>query len=194
METLLHQPHVFNAYLRPWLPSSRKPEGKTPDDRQATGSYNPCVDTACRPTKEMDEMRTGRCRLVLERLLPYWLTLALASAPVCADDPPPTPKWFFEITRVAYTDLANTQRAQDWPEKVIADFAAAGVQMMFSRPTTASPGRDWAGKASTGNSTPPCAERWSIGKSPAEGPAIPTRTPACVASGWCTTGAGRIRI
>ena len=87
-------------------------------------------------------MMTGRCRLVLGLSLPYWLTLALASAPVRADDAPPTPKWLYEITRVAYTDLSNTQRAQDWPEKAIADFAAAGVQMMFSR---AHSGESWQG-------------------------------------------------
>lgn len=46
---------------------------------------------------------------------------------------PPTPRWLNDITRVAYTDLSNAQRTPEWPEKVIADFAAASVQMMFSR-------------------------------------------------------------
>lgn len=48
-------------------------------------------------------------------------------------DAPPPPAWLEGITRVAYTDLPNTHKIEDWPEKVIADFAAAGVQMMFSR-------------------------------------------------------------
>ncbi len=48
-------------------------------------------------------------------------------------DAPPTPRWLNGITRVAYTDLPNCARGAQWPEKVIADFAAAGVQMMFSR-------------------------------------------------------------
>ncbi|MEW6354783.1 MAG: beta-galactosidase trimerization domain-containing protein [Planctomycetota bacterium] len=53
---------------------------------------------------------------------------------IAADDAcPPTPKWLYDITRVAYTDLPNTRVMEDWPEKVIEDFAAAGVQMMFSR-------------------------------------------------------------
>lgn len=48
-------------------------------------------------------------------------------------DAPPPPAWLEGIARVAYTDLPNIQAIEDWPEKVIADFAAAGVQMMFSR-------------------------------------------------------------
>lgn len=52
------------------------------------------------------------------------------AGPLEAPDPP---AWLKGITRVAYTDLPNTQRIEDWPEKVIADFAEAGVQMMFSR-------------------------------------------------------------
>ncbi len=81
-------------------------------------------------------------RLVLGLLLPLCLTAAMGPAPADADDALPAPKWLFEITRVAYTDLPNTQRVQDWPEKVIADFAAAGVQMMFSR---AHSGESWPG-------------------------------------------------
>jgi len=67
---------------------------------------------------------------------------ALSEAPVRAVDQPATPKWLLEITRVAYTDLPNTQRMQDWPEKVISDFAEAGVQLMFSR---AHSGESWQG-------------------------------------------------
>jgi len=89
-----------------------------------------------------EDTNMRRCRLVLGLLLSLWLTAAIASAPAGADDAPPAPKWLFEITRVAYTDLPNTQRVQDWPEKVIADFAAAGVQMMFSR---AHSGESWPG-------------------------------------------------
>lgn len=61
--------------------------------------------------------------------------LSAASAPVSAPryEPPPSPAWLDGITRVAYTDLPNAYKIEDWPEKVIADFAAAGVQMMFSR-------------------------------------------------------------
>lgn len=51
--------------------------------------------------------RCETCRLVLGFLLPLWLTAAIAFAPVRAADAPPTPKWLFEITRVAYTDLPN---------------------------------------------------------------------------------------
>ncbi|MBM4086596.1 MAG: hypothetical protein FJ272_17570, partial [Planctomycetes bacterium] len=50
-----------------------------------------------------------------------------------ASDVPPPPNWLNDITRVAYTDLPNTRVLEDWPEKVIEDFARAGVQMMFSR-------------------------------------------------------------
>ena len=55
---------------------------------------------------------------------------------------PPPPEWLLDVTRVAYTDLPNTTRQQDWPEKVIADLAAAGVQMFFSR---AHSGESWRG-------------------------------------------------
>jgi hypothetical protein len=92
-------------------------------------------------TKEMDEMMRGPYQVILELLSPFWLPLAMASAAAGADEAPP-PMWLFEITRVAYTDLPNTQKIQDWPEKVISDFAEAGVQMMFSR---AHSGESWQG-------------------------------------------------
>lgn len=58
---------------------------------------------------------------------------------------PPSPKWLAGITRVAYTDLPNSLRYGDWPEKVIEDFGKAGVQMMFSRVHNGSeaPGLAW---------------------------------------------------
>ena len=63
-------------------------------------------------------------------------------ARVGAAEAPPPPKWLFDVTRVAYTDLPNTQSMQDWPEKVIADLAQSGVQMLFSR---AHSGESWQG-------------------------------------------------
>ena len=79
-------------------------------------------------------------RLLL--LCAFLFLLLTDSALVRADDAPPTPKWLHDITRVAYTDLPNTQRLQDWPEKVITDFADAGVQLLFSR---AHSGESWRG-------------------------------------------------
>lgn len=64
------------------------------------------------------------------------LCFALSAGPApAADSPvcPPTPPWLYDITRVAYTDLSNTRPAQDWPEQVIADLAASGVQLFISR-------------------------------------------------------------
>lgn len=55
---------------------------------------------------------------------------------------PPVPGWLREITRVAYTDLPNRNAIEDWPDQVIADFAAAGVQLVFSR---AHSGEHWDG-------------------------------------------------
>lgn len=71
------------------------------------------------------------------------LCLVLAAALTRGEEAaPPTPAWLYDITRVAYTDLPNTQRIQDWPDKVIPDLAAAGVQMLFSR---AHSGAGWEG-------------------------------------------------
>lgn len=70
------------------------------------------------------------------------ILLVLAGGRACADDAPPTPKWLFDITRVAYTDLGNANLSGDWPERVIEDFAAAGVQMTFSRVHS---GESWQG-------------------------------------------------
>jgi hypothetical protein len=55
---------------------------------------------------------------------------------------PAPPAWLSEVTRVAYTDLPNTRVLQDWPEAVIADLAAAGVQVLFSRCHS---GDEWQG-------------------------------------------------
>ncbi len=75
------------------------------------------------------------------------LSLGLPAGPArpAPAEAPPTPRWLTGITRVAYTDLSNGHRSGDWPEKVIADFARAGVQMMFSRVHNGSdsPGLFW---------------------------------------------------
>jgi hypothetical protein len=68
----------------------------------------------------------------------------LGTASLAAEPAPPPPKWLGEVTRVAYTDLGNARFAGDWPDKVIADAAAAGVQMFFSRVHN---GSDWEGLA-----------------------------------------------
>lgn len=73
------------------------------------------------------------------------LAMCLAGALGHAEEPaPPTPPWLGQITRVAYTDLGNVRFAGDWPDKVIADAAAAGVQLFFSRVHS---GDEWAGLA-----------------------------------------------
>ena len=70
------------------------------------------------------------------------LLIALAGHLVAAEPAPPSPAWLADITRVAYTDLPNAVRTETWPTQVIDDFAAAGVQMMFSR---AQSGSGWDG-------------------------------------------------
>lgn len=67
---------------------------------------------------------------------------ALATASLAGESAPPAPKWLSEITRVAYTDLGNARFAGDWPDKVIADLAASGVQLFFSRVHS---GAEWEG-------------------------------------------------
>ena len=62
------------------------------------------------------------CHLLVILLLHQALPCARADAP-------PSPRWLTGITRVAYTDLPNSQRWADWPDRVIPDFASAGVQM-----------------------------------------------------------------
>ena len=57
---------------------------------------------------------------------------------------PPVPQWLLDITQVAYTDLPNIVRVDDWPERVIADLGEMGVQMLFSR---AHSGENWQGVA-----------------------------------------------
>ena len=69
---------------------------------------------------------------------------ALATASLAGESAPPAPKWLSEITRVAYTDLGNARFSGDWPDKVIADAAAAGVQLFFSRVHS---GSEWEGLA-----------------------------------------------
>jgi hypothetical protein len=76
-----------------------------------------------------------------------------------ASEAPPTPKWFLEATRVAYTDLPNRSALGDWPDRLIADCAAAKVQVLFSR---AHSGQDWPGPA------------WKSAYGPAD-PAMSTR-------------------
>lgn len=77
---------------------------------------------------------------------PFLLAIGFLFLGTChaqADAPPP-PKWLMEITRVAYTDLPNRQSLGDWPEKLIADAAAAKVQLLFSRVHS---GEGWPGLA-----------------------------------------------
>jgi hypothetical protein len=62
-----------------------------------------------------------------------FLCFAFAAAVAAQEAAPPTPRWLYDITRVAYTDLGNASFGADWPDKVIEDFGACGVQMMFSR-------------------------------------------------------------
>ena len=72
---------------------------------------------------------------------------------------PASPKWLSQITRVAYTDLPNTQAIGDWPEKFIDDCAAAGVQLLFSR---AQSGETWKGlgwKSAHGPADPAMKDR-----------------------------------
>ncbi|MBT3291673.1 MAG: hypothetical protein HN380_30295, partial [Victivallales bacterium] len=65
-----------------------------------------------------------------------------APRPVAVDKAPATPEWFKNVTRVAYSDLGNTWRGGDWPDKVIADLGKAGVQVFYSR---AHSGDGWDG-------------------------------------------------
>ena len=61
------------------------------------------------------------------------LVLVSGAAALAQPQAPPTPSWLHDVTRVAYTDLGNMSLGGDWPEKVIEDLAAAGVQVFFSR-------------------------------------------------------------
>ena len=63
----------------------------------------------------------------------FLVLLPVLTSTICPADAPPPPKWLMDITRVAYTDLPNRQSMGDWPDKVIADLAAAKVQLLFSR-------------------------------------------------------------
>ena len=75
----------------------------------------------------------------------HWALIAsslLAFVGFAETGAPPPPKWLGEITRVAYTDLGNARFGGEWPEKVIADAAAAGVQLFFSRVHS---GDEWEG-------------------------------------------------
>lgn len=97
------------------------------------------------------------------------ILIALVGLPLCraarvtaaetAGPCPPPPAWLMDITRVAYTDLGNVQASGDWPEKVIEDFAAAGVEMMFSRVHS---GEHWQGlswKSAYGDPDPAMKDR-----------------------------------
>ena len=66
---------------------------------------------------------------------------AVAAAPMPSKDLP-VPQWLMEVTRIAYTDLPNRDRQGDWPDKFIADLAAAKTQVLFSRVHS---GESWAG-------------------------------------------------
>jgi len=66
-----------------------------------------------------------------------WAGIAalLAAACATADEAgcPPTPQWFQDLTRVAYTDLPNISWSGDWPVRMLDDMSTAGVQMFISR-------------------------------------------------------------
>ena len=83
----------------------------------------------------------------------------LAAASLAQEPAPPTPKWLGDITRVAYTDLGNARFAGDWPDKVIADMAAAGVQLFFSRVHSGSEWEGLAWKSEFGSPDPKMGER-----------------------------------
>lgn len=96
--------------------------------------------------------------LVRPTLLAFAL-LVLAGSASAGDVAPPPPKWIYDITRVAYTDLPNIQPSGDWPEKFIADCAAAKVQLLFSR---AHSGEGWKGlgwKGKYGDTDPAMKDR-----------------------------------
>jgi hypothetical protein len=67
---------------------------------------------------------------------------SLLSIPHAMADAPPPPEWLRGITRVVYTDLPNRNPLGDWPERVIADAAAAKAQLFFSRVHS---GEGWEG-------------------------------------------------
>ncbi|MCX7826911.1 MAG: hypothetical protein N2689_15340, partial [Verrucomicrobiae bacterium] len=69
----------------------------------------------------------------MKNLVSSVASLALAIGWAAEEAAPPTPKWLYDITRVAYTDLPNIQSTGDWPEKLIEDCAKAKVQLLFSR-------------------------------------------------------------
>ncbi|MBI5685158.1 MAG: beta-galactosidase trimerization domain-containing protein [Verrucomicrobia bacterium] len=89
------------------------------------------------------------------------LFLFLSSFCLCAadDETPPTPKWLRDITRVAYTDLPNTQPLGDWPEKLIEDCGKAGVQLFFSRAHSGEHWNELGWKSAFGKPDPKMGDR-----------------------------------
>jgi hypothetical protein len=73
------------------------------------------------------------------------MVLLVATACAAAEPKPlAVPKWLLDVTRIAYTDLPNRDRQGDWPDKFIADLAAARTEVLFSRVHS---GDGWAGLA-----------------------------------------------
>ncbi|MBM3888841.1 MAG: hypothetical protein FJ388_06905, partial [Verrucomicrobia bacterium] len=90
------------------------------------------------------------------------LTLLFISVTVCVgaqDAAPPTPKWLYDITRVAYTDLPNIQPLGDWPEKLIEDCAKAKVQLFFSRAHSGEHWNELGWKSAYGKPDPKMGDR-----------------------------------
>ncbi|MBI5818603.1 MAG: beta-galactosidase trimerization domain-containing protein [Verrucomicrobia bacterium] len=86
--------------------------------------------------------------------------LFASSVGLCAtDETPPTPKWFYDITRVAYTDLPNIQTLGDWPEKLIEDCAKAGVQLFISRAHSGEHWNELGWKSAVGKPDPKMGDR-----------------------------------
>lgn len=99
-------------------------------------------------TRPLDRRWRGKAASIVApgvRVLLVCLLGCLAAAGQAADEAascPPTPRWFLDLTRVAYTDLSNTTQGGDWPVKVLDDLAAAGAQVFISRCHS---GDGWAG-------------------------------------------------
>lgn len=86
--------------------------------------------------------RAKRTGIVETALAVLTLAFAAGAAAPEAVKSLPVPKWLMDVTRIAYTDLPNRDRQGDWPDKFIADLAAAKTEVLFSRVHS---GDTWAG-------------------------------------------------
>lgn len=92
----------------------------------------------CAAAAERDLSPEG-CTGDLRAIPATWVAQTQRPAPVEA---PPTPAWFKNAVRIAYTDLGNISRGGEWPDKLIADLGKSGVQVFYSR---AHSGEGWPG-------------------------------------------------